>query len=77
MECHRKDLVQRLDQVPEGLDRGVEYLEQDDPRIDERHIQQAKEDYTTLKEVLLEVDREAMKIPTRMSPRMIVLSGCR
>lgn len=78
MECHRKYLVRRLDQVLEGLNRGGEYLEQNNPRVGEGHIQRAKENYTTLKEVLLEVDRGATKILTRMSPRMIVLSsGCR
>jgi hypothetical protein len=76
MERHRKDLIERLDHVLWGLDQGVKYIKQGNPRINEQEIQWAKEDYTTLKEVLLEVDREATKILNRMSPRMIILSGC-
>jgi hypothetical protein len=79
MERHRKDLIQRLDHVLWGLDQGVDYLNQitqNNPRIYGGDVQRAKEDYTTLKEVLLEVDREATKILIRMSPGMIILSGC-
>jgi hypothetical protein len=73
---HRKDLINRLDHVLEQLDRGLEYLKQHKPSIDERHLRRAKEDYTKLKEVLLEVDREAVEILTRMPLRRIILSVC-
>ena len=74
MGRHRQDLIKRLDLIFEHLDRGLEYLNQHRPSVDEQHIRRTKEGYTKLKEVLLEVDREAMKILTRMCPRIITHS---
>ena len=68
MECHRQDLLKRLDDVLEQLDRGLGYLWQRKPGIGEDDIQIAKEQYGWLKRVLLEVDREAVNALARMSP---------
>ena len=65
---HREELVERLDYVLGQLDRGLEYLEQHKPRIRERYIQSAKRQYGELKEVLLEVDKEAMETLSRTPP---------
>ena len=64
---HREDLNRRLDYVRGQLDRGLEYLKQHDPRIDQYHIRTALERYGRVKEVLMEVDREAMRALTRAS----------
>ena len=64
MQCHREDLIKRLDDVLEQLDQGFVYLEQHKPGIHEHDIQIAKEQYGELKRVLLEVDREAVDILT-------------
>lgn len=62
---HRKDLINRLDYVQEQLNRGLEYLNQHDPRIDHYHVRTAQARYGKLHEVLLEVDGEATKTLTR------------
>jgi hypothetical protein len=71
MGHHREDLISRLDHILEQLRRAVR-----GPNIDHLGIGWANEFYGRLKKVLLEMDREAMKILTRMSPRMITLSVC-
>lgn len=64
---HRKDLMKRLDCVLGQLGRGLEYLNKHDPRIDRYHVRTALRQYTRLKEVLMEVDREAMETLTGAS----------
>ena len=53
---HREDLTERLDRVLEQLDRGPEYLQQHNPRIDKYCVGRMKEQYGWLRRVLLEVD---------------------
>jgi len=67
---HRKDLVERLDYVLGQLDRGSGYLKQHKLWIDEDDILRAKRQYRALKEVLVEVDREAMETLTRTPSRL-------
>ena len=57
---HREDLIRRLDHVLGRLGRGSEYLKRHKPWIDEYHILTGKGEYGRLREVLLEVEREAM-----------------
>ena len=75
---HRKDLVERLDHVLRQLDRGSGYLKQHKLWIDEDDIQRAKRQYQMLKEVLVEVDREAMetliRTPSRFTSLFYVLT---
>jgi hypothetical protein len=71
--CHREDLIKRLDHVLEQLDRGLGYLQQHRPSIDEREVQLAKNQYGELKDVLLEVDREAKRTLTCTPSRLIIL----
>ena len=69
MGQHREDLMQRLDHVLGELGRGLEYFTRYTTRYsDEDKIQASKNRYGKLKDVLLEVEREAaMKTSTRMS----------
>ena len=53
---HREGLIQRLDHVLEQLDRGVEYLNQWNHYLDELDIQEMKDQYGSLKEILLETN---------------------
>ena len=55
---HREDLLEHLNRVLEGLDRGLGYLKQRNPYLDEGAIQRMKVGYGQLKEELLRVDRE-------------------
>ena len=71
MWCHRDDLIQHLGHVRGQLDRGLDYLEQHDPRIWEGDMQRRKEQYDHLKGLLLEVDKTAMNTLTRTSPSLI------
>jgi len=59
MGHHREDLLRRLDYILGQLDRGLEYLRQSKPSLNEEDIQRMKAEYGQLKEVLLEVAREA------------------
>jgi len=63
MGGHRQDLIKRLDYVLGRLDLGPKHLEQN-PRSDEDFVREAEARYRKLKEVLLEVDKEAMEILT-------------
>jgi len=65
MGRHREVLVGRLDRVLEQLDRGLGHLEQHKSTLDEGHILTAKRQYGGLREVLTEVDGEALEILTR------------
>ena len=69
---HREELINRLDYVLAQLDRGLEYLGQHKPGIDEGYIQTAKEQYEGLRKVLLEVDGEVANILASKSPRLIL-----
>ena len=62
MGYHRKKLLQHLDHVLGQLELGLEYLQQHDPHIREWGIQQRYGRYWRLREVLLEVDREAIEL---------------
>jgi len=68
----REDLIEQLDHVLGQLDRGLEYFEEHRPALDESDIQRAKGQYGELKEVLLEVDREAMTVLARTPPSLIL-----
>ena len=68
---HREDLTQRLDYVLGQLDRGVEYLREHNPYIRDDHIADASFQYEQLKEILAEVDREAMKTLSRTSSSLV------
>jgi len=70
MGCHREVLIERLDNVLGQLDKGPEHLKQQNPLLDEDHILGAREQYEYLRGILLEVDREALGILTRMSFRL-------
>ena len=52
MEHHQEDLLQRLDHILGQLDLGLKHLQQHKPSLDEGGIQQMKEQYRKLKEVL-------------------------
>ena len=57
MNHHRAVLVQRLDHVLGQLDKGLEYPRHDRPELDEEGLQERKDQYERLREVLLEADR--------------------
>ena len=59
MKGHREDLIKHLDRVLAQLDRGLVYLLQQKPRLFYNHVEEAKEAYKRIRDVLLEVDREA------------------
>jgi len=73
MGCHREVLINRLDYVLGQLDRGLEHLKQRNPLLGEDHIPEARIQYEGLREVLLEVGREASEILTRTPFRLINL----
>jgi hypothetical protein len=75
MGYHREDLIKRLDHVLEQLGQGLGHLKQQKPSIDEDEIRLAIEQYGELKEVLLEVDREATRTLTRTPSGLILLFG--
>jgi len=60
MFCHRKDLLHHLDYILVQLDLGLEHLRQHKPSLSEDDIQQMRSKYGEIREVLLEVDKEAM-----------------
>ena len=70
MGRNREVLVKRLDHVLGELAKGLGHLKQQEPSLDEYHIPTAREDYKRLKDVLLEVDREALEILTRTPFRL-------
>ena len=67
---HRDDLIKRLDDVLSRLDRGLEYLTQYDPRLEEDRFARTRTRYTQLKELMVEVDRESMKTLSRAPPNL-------
>jgi hypothetical protein len=60
MGHHRTELLQRLDHVLERLDRGLEYLKQYNPELDEDYLQRTTYQYQYLRETLLETDIRAI-----------------
>ena len=62
MEYHRKKLLQHLDHVLGQLELGLEYLQQYNSDISRDDIQLRQSQYRQLREVLLEVDREAIEL---------------
>jgi len=64
MHFHRADLVERLDHVLYQLDRGLEYLRQERPELDEEDLQGRKHQYGELREILLEENRKALEVLT-------------
>ena len=74
MGYYRKELLQHLDHVLGQLELGSEYLQQHDPFLDRYGVQERQDQYRQLKEVLLEVDREAIDLLICKSSRLIILS---
>ena len=70
---HRSDLIERLVHVLEQLDRRTDCFKRHIPIISEEYIRGVERDYRQLKEILMEVDREAMKGLFRTSPNLIHL----
>ena len=64
---HREDLIKKLDHVLGELDRGLDHLGRFESSLEERHVQERKEEYQALREVLLEVDQKATRILAGMS----------
>ena len=58
---HRKDLYDRLEYVLERLGLGLEYLGQHNPQVKQYRIEAARGQYGRLKQVLRDVDMEAVK----------------
>jgi len=59
MGRHRVDLIVRLSHVLERLNRGLGYLRQHNPWLNERHLREMKNTYRVLRATLLRVDAEA------------------
>jgi hypothetical protein len=76
MGGYREDLLRHLDHVLSQLDLGLEHLQQREPSLEEDDIGQMRYEYGELKNVLLEVDREAAAAMIRELPRLITLSVC-
>jgi hypothetical protein len=57
MGRHRAALIQHLDHVLGQLDRGLGYLQQQNPDLGEPRLQEMKRQYGKFEEVLLEVER--------------------
>ena len=72
---HREVLIKHLDHVLGELDKGLEYLMQQNPRLIGGYIPGAREGYERLKEALLEADREALGILTSTLFRLTNLFG--
>lgn len=73
MRGHREDLIKHLDHVLAQLGRGLEYLQQQKPRLSHYLFQEANEEYRKIREVLLEVDRGTVGTQIRTSPGTIIL----
>jgi len=72
MGHHREVLLERLDHVLGQLRWAIsERLNQQNPSLAENHIPVARGQYGKLKQVLVEVDREALEILTRTSFALI------
>ena len=73
MGYHRKELLKHLDHVLGQLELGSEYLQQHNPSLGGYRVQWRQNQYRQLKEVLLEVDREAIDLLIGKSFRLIIL----
>ena len=62
MGYYRKELLQHLDHVLGQLELGLDHLQQHDPSLNEGEIQERQGIYGQLREVLLEVDKEAIEL---------------
>jgi len=60
MGHHRADLIQRLGCVLGQLDRGIDYLRQHKPGVDEDDFEDMKDQYGELRGILLEVNIKAI-----------------
>lgn len=74
---HLEDLLQRLDRVLGQLELGFDHLRQHKPSLSVDDIRLMKEQYGKLREILLEVDGQAIDSdePTREPPRSAIPSG--
>ena len=73
MEHHREDLTRRLNYVLGQLNYGLYHFKQHDPRCGEGDLRKRKQQYTELKEELLEVER-CTSSPMIMSFCMLTLA---
>ena len=64
MESHRKVLVDHLGGTLGELGKGLEYLKQHKPWMDEDDVQRAKAQYEKLRDILLGIDKGVTKTPT-------------
>ena len=71
MREHREDLRKRLDHVLEQLDRGLEYIKQQKPLMDEIEVGMMKDRYKVLRSALLEVDKEDVNVQACAYPKSI------
>jgi len=69
MGRRREVLIKRLDHVLGQLDRGLGHLQQQNPVLGGDHVPEAREQYGELRDILLEVDKEASEILTSTSYR--------
>ena len=76
MREHREDLIKHLDHVLEQLNQGSRYLQKQKPRVSSWIFQQAKEEYTKIREVLLEVDKGVVGTRSRTSPALNTVLVC-
>ena len=60
MGHHRADLIQRLDHILAQLDRGLEYLKQHNPDLNENSVQRMKDQYGELRGILLEMNLDTI-----------------
>ena len=73
MRVHRKELIERLDQIRVQLDRGLDHFKQYWPWIIELDLKEMKRDYGRLKMVLLEIGRDSARVLSR-TPQESILS---
>jgi hypothetical protein len=69
---HREDLVKRLDHILGRLDRGHRWLQAYNGSLNEAAFHRSKEQHGELRDVLLEVEREAMAVLAREPPELTV-----
>jgi len=70
MGHHRADLIQRLDHILVQLDRGLEYLKQHNPDLNEDSVRRMGDQYGELRNILLGMNIEAI---ARTSYPMVIL----
>ena len=75
MGYHWEKLLQHLDHIVEQLEQGLKYLQQCDPSLDGYNIGLRQGQYRQLKEVLLEVDREAVDLLVGECSGLVILLG--